>query len=376
MLAGLTLPAGCSDGDIGPDADAAPPDSDAADEPWPDLDAPPDAWPDADADPLPDGDEGDFTPPDRLFDEMLLLAREGRLVLSVGAEPPFRGAVSCCGGAYGWPLVDEAWVDYVESRGVTFLHVRLGPFLTGPNGETDWAEVGGGYVEVEGRADLDAWNEAFWSRVRELIEYAGNRGMWVEVDVVDGWAVKHCRWGDLPGYSAWDADYNVQGEDGCASAGSAAVEPGSVHERWIRKVLEETGRYGNVIYQDGNEVGLVDGYSAEWTLSMLAILRDVEAGHGYGPHLFGTNSGHGETMAAAGVQYIELHQASAPDPAGCYGKPCLSNEYNPDPPMTPEEIHEQYCLGVSMGTYFWYWRHGQTAEQMDQSLALILGGCG
>jgi hypothetical protein len=381
MLAGLFLAAGCSDGrgqgpdtdaGEGTDADAPLPDVDAGDEVFSDADGPSDPLPDADADPLPDGDEDDLVPV-TLFDEMVLSASDGRLTLSDGSEPVFSGAISCCGGGYGWPLVDEAWVDYAASRGVTFLHVRLGPFLTGPNGESDWAPTGGGYVEVDGRADLAAWNEAFWSRVRDLLAYAGGRGMWVEVDV---WAVKHCLWGDIPGYSAWDAVFNVQGQDWCGSAGSAAVEEGSVHDLWIRKVVEETGRYGNVIYQDGNEVGLVDGYSPAWTISMLAVIRDVEAARGYRAHLFGTNSGHGETMDAGGVQYIELHQASAPDPAGCRGKPCLSNEYNPDPAMTPEEVHAQYCSGLSMGTYFWYWRHGQTAEQMDRSLELIQGGCG
>ena len=377
--------AACSGGGGGgPDADAAerteadaPRDPDGGDGPLPDPDL--DAGPDADADPVPDADggneadEGDL-PPATLFDDMVLAAQGGRLVLGDGTEPAFSGAISCCMGGYGWPLYDEAWVDHGSARGVTFLHVRLGPFLTGPAGESDWAAVGGGYVEVDGKADLLAWNEAFWARVRALLEYAGSRGLWVEVDVADGWAVKHCRWGDLPGYSAWEAASNVQGEDWCATAGSGGIAPGSVHDAWVRKVLLETGAFGNVIFEDGNEVGLVDGYDPAWTLSILAVIREVEAEKGYRRHLLGTNSGDAGAMGAEGVDYIELHQPTAPDPAGCFGKPCLSNEYNPDPAMTPEQLFAEVCSARALGTYFWYWRHGQTQEQMDATLGLIQAG--
>ena len=310
------------------------------------------------------------------FDDMLLHADGGTLARPDGTPVDFRGAISCCGGGYGWPLFDEAWVDYAATKSVTFLHARLGPFLTGEGGESDWAAVGGGYVETGGLADLGAWNEAFWSRVRELLEYAGTRGMWVEIDILDGWAIKHCRWGDIPGYSAWDPAWNVQGEDWCATAGSREILGGDVHEQWVRKVVRETGRYGNVIYQDGNEIGLVDGYVPEWTLSIRNIVRDEEARNGYGAHLLGTNSGDAVTMQAEGVQYIEHHGEHAPDPASCYGRPCLSNEYNPRPPMTPEALFGEFCTARAAGTYFWYWRHDQPAGDMERTLTLIQGGCG
>jgi hypothetical protein len=116
-----------------------------------------------------------------------------------------------------------------------------------------------------------------------------------------------------------------------------------------------------------------DGYAPAWSQSMLAVLRDVERRGGYPRHLFGTNSGDATTMGF--VDFVELHQASAPSPASCHGLPCLSNEYNPEPALSPEALHEQYCRARAAGTYFWYWRHGQSQAQMDASLALIQKGC-
>jgi len=309
------------------------------------------------------------------FADMLLGTNGGQFVLPNGDPVDFRGAISCCGGGYGWPVFDEAWVDYVASYAVTFLHVRLGPFLTGAGGESEWAAYGGGYVDVGGKADLTRFNDAFWNRVREVLKYAGDHGMWVEVDIADAWAVKHCRWGDVPGYSAWDSDNNVQHQDLCAAAGSRAITAGEVYDLWVRKVVYETGRYGNVIYQDGNELGLLDNYDDQWSLSIRDIVHDEEANNGYLHHLVGTNSESDSLIQESGIDYGEFHRESPVDSSRCHGKPCGVNEYNPEPPFTPQQIHDAFCAAKSAGTYVWYWRHGQSASQMDQTLSLIQQGC-
>jgi hypothetical protein len=143
----------------------------------------------------------------------------------------------------------------------------------------------------------------------------------------------------------------------------------------VRKVALETGRFDNVVYQDGNEIGLLGDYEAAWTISMQAIIREEEQSHGYVRHLFGTNSDRNEAIGAAEVDFVELHGDAAADPSQCAAKPCLVNEYNPDPPLSPEEIHDRYCAALGLGTYFWYWRHGQDEAAMDASLSMIAAGC-
>jgi hypothetical protein len=308
---------------------------------------------------------------------MAITVRSGRLEHEDGRAVDVRGAISCCmGGPYGWPLFNETWMDLTAAKGVTFLHMRLGPFMTtSPNGETDWSSIGGGYVEAAGRADLTQFNEVFWARVRALISGARSRGQYVEVDVIDGWGVKHCRWGDIPGYSAWDSAFNLQSADHCATAGSGAVVAGSVADQWIRKVVRETGRFDNVLYQDGNEVGLIAGYDPAWSTSMQAIIRDEERVHGYGRHLFGTNSGSMATLQDAAIDYGELHHNGAATPAQCANKPCLVNEYNPNPSLTPEQFLQRFCAARQQGTSFWYWRHGQSDADFLRSLDLMQAGC-
>lgn len=306
----------------------------------------------------------------------LLHVSAGALRTADGAAIDVRGAVSCCGGGYGWPLINEEWVDLVASHRGNFLHARLGPFNTqNANGETDWSTTGGGYVEVNGLADLTQFNPVFWARVRALLTYARDRGMWVELDVIDGWGIKHCKWGDIAGYSAWDSAFNVQHVDGCTGTGSSAIAPGSLQDAWIRKVVTETGEFDNVIYQDGNEIGIVGGYAPAWSTSLANIIHDEETRHGFARHLVGSNSGDATTMSSAVIDYGELHQNGAATSAQCGGKPCLVNEYNPDPPLTADQFHARVCAARSAGTWFWYWRHGQSAQALAASLSLLDAPC-
>ena len=349
-----------------PDASASTPDSGAADAGF-DAGAIHDAGLDAGRDAgIADAGHGP---------SLAISARGGHFETADGGTVDVRGAISCCGGGYGWPLFDEAWASLVAANKGTFLHARLGPFRTEGNGETDWAQPGGGYVEANGKADLAHFNEPFWARVRALLSYARDRRLYVEVDVIDGWGIKHCRAGNIPGYSAWEAAFNAQGLDLCATAGSAAIATGSEHERWVRKVVAETGRFDNVLYQDGNEAGLIPGYSPEWTRSMQAVIRDEERRRGYGVHPFGTNSGNTQAMQLAEVDYLEFHQNNPVAPAQCFGKPCLVNEYNPTPPLTAAQFRQRFCDARAEGTTFWYWRHDQTDGQLLDSLAFLGGDC-
>ena len=140
-------------------------------------------------------------------------------------------------------------------------------------------------------------------------------------------------------------------------------------------MVAETGRFDNVLYQDGNEVGLIQGYSPQWTRSMQAVIRDEEQLRGYGAHPFATNSQHPQAMQLPEVDYLEFHQNNPVPLAQCFGKPCLVNEYNPTPALTAAQFRQRFCDARSQGTSFWYWRHEQTAQQLTDSLALLGGSC-
>jgi hypothetical protein len=245
--------------------------------------------------------------------------------------------------------------------------------------------VGGPYLESGGLAALDQWNPAFWSAVEQMIANAGQKGMRVEVDVADGWGLKHAQADDLGpnwAYHPWSAWNNTSGVDHVTDAGTLEIPAGSVYDAWVRKVAEHTCKFGNVTLEDGNEISLKSGYQPAWSQSIANVYWDECAIRGYllsgAQHhpLLGTQSERAETVAAPQIAYSQWHGSDPQDPTECGGKPCGVNEYNPDPPLTPVQLSANVCAAEQAGTWFAYWRHGQDATAMQATLELIQAGCG
>jgi len=312
--------------------------------------------------------------------EMLLRADGSSAFVTIDGLPvEFRGAISCCspndwGGVSGWPVnFAPDWQDWTDQYKINFFHGRLGPFLKGGTAFPEpWGEVGGPYLTVSGeKVDLDQWNQRYWSTIKDWVRYAGDRGKYVEIDIIDGWYCKHGQWGDVK--MPWMEEYNVQGLDLVEQCGRQGIQAGDRFDRWVEKVVTELGPLGNVIWQDGNEVGLIQGYSTAWSLSMKDRVRYWENEVAFGVvHMFGTNSKRAEVETR--VDYIESHRKT-PHPAPVVGRPSLVNEYNPNPAFTPQQMNEKRCAAEKGGTFWWYWRHTQTLEEMRETLRLFLEPC-
>ncbi len=302
---------------------------------------------------------------------------------SDGSPVVLHQAISCCGGAYGWPLVDHAWIDFVAGYGIDWLHIRLGPWRTVAGGEDEWASVGGPYLEEGALAAVDQFNPAFWSAIEDILMYAGQKGMRVEVDVADGWGLKHALaddYGPNWNYHPWSAWNNTAGVDYVTAAATEEIPAGSIYDTWVRKVAEHTCKFGNVTLEDGNEISLKQGYVPAWSQSIGNVYWDECAKRGYllngAPFhpILGTQSAQAETIAAPQISYSQFHQNGPVPVAQCGGKPCGVNEYNPDPPLTPSELSANVCTAEQAGTWFSYWRHGQDTAAMQQTLSLIQQG--
>ena len=317
-------------------------------------------------------------------DELLLRAAGNRFVRRDGAAVTLRGAIPCCSTEDGeanpeWPLASAAFRAHaLEVGDVNFLHIRLGPWRAEATSDEWVRDLGGAYLEAGGdKVDLTQWNPAFWSKVDMLLADAGDAGQWVEVDVCDGWGIKHAKLGDFgPNwkYQPWLRHNNVQNEDWIAAAGTGAIAAGTVFEIWVRRVVETTGRHGNVIYQLGNENGLIPGFRPEWERSMAAIIRDTETRRSYGRHLIGTQSQLATLMNDPAIDYAEFHTNGGT--VGSLAKPTGVNEYNPEPPLQAAAAHAHYCSAAASGVMYWLWRHTMTRAQWEQALDLVKRGCG
>lgn len=324
----------------------------------------------------------------------LLLKAAGKMFTdAAGDRVEIAGYSSCCTSedpepSPDWSLWAKPYQDFLlpkyGSAGRRVLvHMRLGPWT--PN---EWfpeaiREVGGPYlVQPDGRVDLAQWNPKYWARVEQIHEFMRQAGVNAEDDLVDGWACKKRKgfWEaeGMPRYHPWLAENNIQGIDAYSLCGKREIVSGSadpvqqVHERWIRKAVEVTGRYDNVIYQDGNEISLVDSYSPAWTASIGNLIRDEEAKRGYVRHLYGTNAAASSAQLEQ-VDYATIHTSTPmrQQDCGTTAKPCRNSEYNPDPPFRGEQMQLLYCDARAKGLYWDFWRHGMSLAEAEKAWNLM-----
>jgi len=331
--------------------------------------------------PKPPGPQPTPTPSATKFDA-LRLDRKGPVFVDAEGKPfDYREYNGCCFSEDGeppidWALTSKADMDRVKARGMNVVHMRLGPYRALPDSPPSLQETGSAYLEVGGKADVTQWNVKFWEYVRGLLAYGGNIGLRFELDVTDGWGCKGGSGGaGVPGYHPWRAENNAQHQDFLVDCAAGELKPGSVQEAWVRKVYSETVEFSNVIYQDGNEIDLVKQYNPNYTASAGLHLRDVEAIKKTKRHLFGSNAA--EAAGLAPVDYITIHSTEAPTSADRRGtdKPVVNNEYNPDPSYSPERMKTLLCEAKRNGTYFAYWRHGQSLAQAEATWALFNKPC-
>jgi hypothetical protein len=292
------------------------------------------------------------------FFELLLRIDGVKLVRpnSSGVFEPF-GAVQCCAAQAGvdnsrWPLASESWMDFT---GANMFHFRMGPFYGDADHEPEWADIGGPYIDSG-----PDFNPAFWTKVRALLNHAGRNKANVEINVIDTWYCKRAasNWGDeqMP----WPQD----DIDACGKWGT------DVQERYIRKVVSETGCYANVIYVTDNEGGQIRGHARAWYDFVYATIRDEEQKSGCGVvHLIGTNT---EEFADGPFDYVATH-AREPLTQPIAGKHTENNERNPA--FSPEQEYANFCAARRAGLNYWYWRDAMSDAEAEQTLNLFRSGC-
>ncbi len=298
------------------------------------------------------------TPPVAKFENLLLRQDGGRLTRGGQPHDVF-GFIPCWDGEevdhMGWPGISDEGMDYALAYGANAFHIRLGPTLpdnTWPNGLNYQI----GPYNTDG-----TFNEDWWDRVIHIVQRAGERGANVEVDLIDGWVCKHSQWGEF-GMPWPQSDIEA-----CTNTFT------DTHRKFVRKAVEEVGCFGNVIWQDGNEVGVSGRYRPDWTFSIRDTVRLAERELGCGVvHMFGTNSGVEVVEADPGIDYTATH--SRVGVGGPHlGKWRVNNERNPF--FSPEQEHALYCAAKGAGQAWWFWRGGMSKVAMDQTMALWKSGC-
>lgn len=204
--------------------------------------------------------------------------------------------------------------------------------------------------------DLTQFNPVYFDRLRERVQAAAERGIYVAVMFFEGWCVK---W-SVPTSDAWashpfNAQNNVNGvngdTDGDGKADVYALESTVVLEHqqaYIRQVIDTMNEFDNVLYEVINEVENSErGF--QWQVRIVDFVRAYERSKPK-QHLIGIT-------AEGGSQFNPVVFASNADWISPGNGP--GREYRYDPPVADGSkvilIDTDHLWGHG-GNYRWAWK--------------------
>jgi hypothetical protein len=211
------------------------------------------------------------------------------------------GKVVLLGGSHHWinfvdsgtvspppPFNYDAWLDFLVSNHHNFFRLwaqglpkknygiqNAGPWFQSPQ---PWLRTGpGNATDGLPKFDLSRFNQAYFDRLRQRVQQAGARGLYVSIMLFDGYHILNDRRSD-DGYPLSGAN-NINGvNDG---GGTNSEDMGSIpaavlaaEDAYVRKLVDTVNDLPNVLYEIANEPA---SSSMSWEQHFLALVQSYEA---------------------------------------------------------------------------------------------------
>jgi hypothetical protein len=139
-----------------------------------------------------------------------------------------------------------------------------------------WLLTGPGLArDGKPKFDLTKFNEAYFKRLRQRVEAALKRGIFVSIMLFEGHCLQFADEGRE--FHPFHPDNNINGigwkdwRDYYTLANPKILE---LQEAYVRKVIDTVNDLDNVLYEICNEAG---GYSTEWQYHMIRFVKAYEA---------------------------------------------------------------------------------------------------
>ncbi len=174
-----------------------------------------------------------------------------------------------------WTWEHAQWMQFV-SRDTPVRYEPLAYARTGP----------GNALDGKPKFDLTRFNPDYFQRLRQRVELARERGIYVGVMLFQGFSLSKVR-GQQGVGNAWEGHpfhkaNNISGVDGNPSGDGRGHEVHTLQvprittlqEAYVRRTIETLGDLDNVLWEIGNEMELD---SVDWQYHLIRFVRKVES---------------------------------------------------------------------------------------------------
>ncbi len=283
-----------------------------------------------------------------------------------------------------------AYLDFLHRYGHNFIRLwawdsvvwdsrangKLGKDFVHHVAPLPWARTGpGNALDGKPRFDLTKFNPEYFSRLRERVRAASDKGIYVSVMLFEGWGLSHAN-RRVPAADGWayrshpfHPDNNINGIAGDLNGDGNVLEVHSLagpaitalQEAYIRKVVDTVNDLDNVLYEVINEGG-----NKEWNWWVVKTVKDFERTK---------PKQHPVGITGHGGERITTMRDSPAD----WLSPGRTDGYAEDPPALEGRkvslLDTDHIWGVG-GNHGWVWRsflRGHNPIFMDPYDGSILG---
>jgi hypothetical protein len=244
----------------------------------------------------------------------------------------------------GEPPFDYAgFLDMLEAHGHNYTrmwqwcHTTNAPWTRDPVEITPlpWQRTGPGAARDGGpRFDLGRFDQGYFERLRDRIEAAGRRGIYVGLMMFEAWAM---RWSnarvDSWQYHPFHQDNNVNGVHGGHNRDGKTelytlknADVVEVQKAFVRQVIDAVGDLDNVLFEVVNEVPF-DQHAYLWHHFMVDFIHETERDRPKRHPVGMSDDGGGNNLAllASNADWVSPGNAAAPGH--------IAGNYKTDPPL-------------------------------------------
>lgn len=266
-----------------------------------------------------------------------------------------------------------AYLDFAADRDLNFLRAWIS-FSVGKLPDSLDAEKNaapapyrrsgpGSARDGRPKFDLDAWEPAFFERLRQRVSQAGQRGIYVSIMLFEVYgfisSTLDGSYHDTFAGNYWNRANNIQGlhvdtnGDGTGMEFFYSTRGSALRQRqeaWVKKVIDTVGDLPNVVYEVANELGARD-----FQYDMIQLIRDYETSKRLPRHLVWMSPG--GRIASGAFSEIAAAEVYA-GPAELWGFSEGWAGFRADPPGNDKRRPG-----------FWDGDHNFTADWRDSSKA-------
>jgi hypothetical protein len=178
----------------------------------------------------------------------------------------------------------DAYLDFLSQHNHNFIRLwrweapryRYGQGAVSFCEPHPWPRTGPGLArDGKPKFDLTKFNEAYFKRLRQRVEAALRRGIFVSIMLFEGHSLQCADEGR--DFHPFHPDNNINGigwKDWHEYYTLSNPKILELQEAYVRKVIDTVNELENVLYEISNEAG---GYSTEWQYHMIRFVKAYEA---------------------------------------------------------------------------------------------------